>query len=537
MSNQIAIEIMSREDQEEKKELGIIRSQTEERASNRLGDILAGMIAENIFYARIISHLRRRAVWDQNLTIGHEISDGRFILKYNPNYLTSVGHIELMDRMEHECIHVINNHIKRVFDLLGVSSVRDAVQKLKDPRTKAAINLATDFAVNYELWLQKHKKKPIEGRGWPMANDEFFKLDLNLPMETYYDLLKQELPPSMNNSQGEGDGDGENDQNKEGGSSDCEDKESGKGKGKGKAKGKKDKQNGKGDSQSMSGMMDTINSQHDWFGEKDLNEEQSQCEFDQLNKSLISTIERAISDQLRARGEVPARYMEMIKNLYKTRKVPWNKLLRQRVHGTFIDDKEPCYYRPKRNLIHLEAEGHDVCLYPSRKKRPGYCIVFAIDTSGSMSEKDLQLAGSELLGLAEQYPGSEILVVQCDSAIEKEFRMKKAEELQTPSGARDLYTFAGRGGTSFQPPFARFLQQERVESKWYAGTEAYDQRLKDFPRKVDCFVYFTDGYAPAPESIFNPKIPVVWVITAGGSEEVVSSSFGSSVKIPASGEE
>lgn len=372
----------------------------EAEASQKLGDIFGGMISENKFYARIISNFKRVADWNKDLTIGYRLFDGRIYLVYNPDYVCNIGHIELMDRMEHECIHILNDHPKRMMGMMGVNSTEALHERIKQDKSAfSRINKALDMTVNYELYIQKGKKKPIYGNNWLMANDVDF--ELNLTSEAYNELLKK-MQDQEGNCKGPaigkaGDDEDPNGQPSEGSGGWQTSPE-------GSPEDSPDGQGGGGQSQ----QDQTRDAQHNWFGNEKQSEDQTQASFDMVEQQLVSAIERAVSEQQRNRGTVPAQYQEMIDRLFRSKKVPWNKLLRRAVQGTFINQKEPCYYRPKRQYMYLEAMGEDICLFPSSKKLPGYTMVFAIDTSGSMGDDDLKRAATELLGLAEQYPGSRI---------------------------------------------------------------------------------------------------------------------------------
>jgi predicted metal-dependent peptidase len=274
--------------------------------------------------------------------------------------------------------------------------------------------------------------------------------------------------------------------------------------------------------------LQQMNDQHQWFG-SDYNEEQTSAVMDEVQNQVLSAVEKAVMEQNRARGTVPAAYQAMIDRLYRKPKIPWWKVLRHLVHGSFINQRESCYFRPVKSRIYLDAEGEEVSLYPSSKKLPGYTVLMAIDTSGSMSDTDLVQAANELLSLAEQYEGSKIYCIQCDAAIEKEFELESAD--QSTEREEVVYDIGGRGGTDFNPPFARFMEGEMVQPKWYANTTIFENRVLDLPSKVDAFVYFTDGYAPAPERFLDPQVPVFWVITPHGNTNWIEGSFGSFIKI------
>ncbi|MCS6899152.1 MAG: VWA-like domain-containing protein [Myxococcales bacterium] len=138
--------------------------------------------------------------------------------------------------------------------------------------------------------------------------------------------------------------------------------------------------------------------------------------------------------------------------------------------------RTPChsYARPNRRFPGRMGEipGR---VYTSREvERPS--ILVALDTSGSMSNNDLEEIGRQLAQLAQH---TRFLVAECDMVIHRIY----------PFPGR-LSTVMGRGGTDLRPVFDPWLLRSR---------------------RVQGVVYFTDGLGPFPEGA--PPIPVLWVLT------------------------
>jgi predicted metal-dependent peptidase len=127
--------------------------------------------------------------------------------------------------------------------------------------------------------------------------------------------------------------------------------------------------------------------------------------------------------------------------------------------------------------------------FPGTKQSNKFTIVYAVDTSGSMSNRDLQLGLSELQQIQKSDSDVTILVMYSDAALAHEYKI----------GATDKIDFSvkGRGGTDFEPVFERVLELMRSS--------------EDAP---DVLIYATDGYAPPPS--IRLSIPVVWLITPTG---------------------
>lgn len=101
-------------------------------------------------------------------------------------------------------------------------------------------------------------------------------------------------------------------------------------------------------------------------------------------------------------------------------------------------------------------------------------ILAAIDTSGSMSDQELDEISGELLRLRKTH---KVTVAEFDVKIHRSYPLRgRIQEVQ------------GRGGTDFRPVFE-----------------------KKFLRKLapDLILIFTDGFGPAPE--VPPRQPVIWI--------------------------
>lgn len=172
-------------------------------------------------------------------------------------------------------------------------------------------------------------------------------------------------------------------------------------------------------------------------------------------------------------GHLPGDIERMMEELFEP-VLPWRSILRR-----FMTEKRNDDFSWKRGNRRFIAQG----LYlPSRLSDDAMGeIVVCIDTSGSISEKELTEFGSEIKGIIDEVRPSKVRVIYCDS------RIAHIDEF----GPNDDLQFAahGGGGTDFRPPF-KWLEENQI-----------------VPRAL---VYLTDGYGPFPEQ--EPDFPVMWVI-------------------------
>lgn len=114
-------------------------------------------------------------------------------------------------------------------------------------------------------------------------------------------------------------------------------------------------------------------------------------------------------------------------------------------------------------------------------------LLVAIDTSMSMSERELSEIGKQLTRVSEH---ARITIVECDAEVTRVYPFEGA-----------LASVKGRGGTDLRPPFEQL-----------AG--------------YDGLVYFTDGQGRFPDQ--PPSVPVLWVLTKPLDFEC---SFGERAKL------
>jgi predicted metal-dependent peptidase len=172
-------------------------------------------------------------------------------------------------------------------------------------------------------------------------------------------------------------------------------------------------------------------------------------------------------------GHLPGNLEELVKKLLKPQ-VPWKEQL-----WRFFSQRKPdriTWNRPNRRLLHAGV------YLPSKRYVPTGDIVVAIDTSGSVSERELTHFATEITEIHKTLAPQKTWVLDIDTQIQdvKEYGPYDRLELK----------YRGRGGTSFDPVFA-----------WIAENNI----------NPDAVVYLTDGYASWPKEQFG--YPTLWVIT------------------------
>lgn len=161
---------------------------------------------------------------------------------------------------------------------------------------------------------------------------------------------------------------------------------------------------------------------------KKLSEEEKQKIREEIRENLLSSAQNA--------GKLPAGVDRMINELTSP-KISWKDELRMDVQSTINFDYS--FYRPSRKGM---QQGF---VLPGMKKDEALDICIAIDTSGSIDQKTLNVFFSEIQGIMEQYNDYTIRIWSFDSEVHKEevFRSDEGSDITT-------YVPAGGGGTSFE---------------------------------------------------------------------------------------
>lgn len=170
-------------------------------------------------------------------------------------------------------------------------------------------------------------------------------------------------------------------------------------------------------------------------------------------------------------GKMPAGLDRLITDLLAP-KVSWKEILWQFVQEVAQDDYS--FIRPNRKYI---SEG---VFLPSLYNETSLDIVVAVDTSGSISQDDLNQAASEISEIQNNIDAT-VYVVYVDAKFEGAQEFNPGDEIKLEA--------VGGGGTNYIPAF------EWVEKKQL---------------DIACMIYLTDGYCSSFPEV-EPEYPVLWI--------------------------
>ena len=209
--------------------------------------------------------------------------------------------------------------------------------------------------------------------------------------------------------------------------------------------------------------------------------------------------QRIISDWVKAgtqeayavaktQGKLPADFDRAIRKLLRPQ-IDWMAALRQKLrYGVSrVEKRDTSWSTPNRRFL-----GADF-IFPSNVGPASPKIVYAVDTSGSMSETDLTQAMSELDDIRKKFQ-AQVYFIACDADLHSSKWIMPHEELPALSGG---------GGTDFVPVFNHLIR-ERI--------------------RPDYCCFFTDGEGNFGDE--KPPFETLWVLTSN-----VVPPFGEVVRV------
>ena len=150
---------------------------------------------------------------------------------------------------------------------------------------------------------------------------------------------------------------------------------------------------------------------------------------------------------------------------------------------------------------------------PSKiRSNEGGEIAVAIDTSGSVSQFELNIFSEELQAICESCNIDKVRVCYCDTTVRKNSEGEWWDIFDLSMGDDIELEVRGGGGTDFDPPFNLFNDHS------------------DDVDDVCAFIYFTDAYGEVDAKV-EPSVPVIWAITHTGYEYDPNFPFGENVYV------
>ncbi len=212
----------------------------------------------------------------------------------------------------------------------------------------------------------------------------------------------------------------------------------------------------------------------------------SKQEGKQLEKKWQDLYEKHI---VKNYGKLSSNLKRMIEKEYYVPAVDWATLVASILSE---DVSDYTFSQPDRRYLEADYVMPDMFSYDRLKD-----VVFAYDTSGSISQSDLHAYYQETMKLFDNFSTLQGWLAVCDA------RLHSFDEV-SPQQSYDEFDFRGGGGTAFEPVFEE-IQKRGIKPK--------------------ALFYFTDTEGSFPDT--PPEYPVFWLVrTEIGRKPYVNVPFG-----------
>ena len=194
-----------------------------------------------------------------------------------------------------------------------------------------------------------------------------------------------------------------------------------------------------------------------------------------LGKQIDHQLKEVANTINKSRGTIPSEMVEYINGLFEIEEavIDWKSYLRR-----FNGMATKVYTKKTRRKLNKRFVGNPALKIKQRKN-----TLVAIDTSGSVSNKDLEEFFNEIHHIHKT--GTEVDIIECDAAIQRVYKYDGKQ--------KDKIEVKGRGGTEFEPVI-KYLNAHKG--------------------KYQNIIYLTDGGCTAPTT--KPARPILWVISESG---------------------
>lgn len=416
-------------------------------------------------------------------------TDGKNIF-YFPEFVLGCTEEELQGVLIHESLHVVYEHMIR-----------------RGNRHSKVWNIACDYVINaylvYDLGYTLPNGGCLDRKYHGMTAEKVYQILFKDEdaLQDAIDQIKQQKPEGENSdeeqdAQTQGSGDGEETSETGQGNNISDDQADEDGESNGEGTG----------SDTGESLFDSIPSAigEVWDATTEDGEPMNEAEMQELK----GEIQRAVSmaDKLHGIGQGSSSGRGLAEANQDV-SVDWKEELSNLLQSTKSTD--PSWSRLNRNH---SWRGINL---PSKVRSPqGGELAIAIDTSGSVSQHELNMFATEIQAMAEDCGLDKIRVCYCDTVVRKNEQGEWWDIYELDQGDDLELTVRGGGGTSFDPPFNLF---------------------NDFSDDVDdvqAFIYFTDGEGYVSPEV-EPDVPVFWCVTYKSrySEEL---AFGEKIYVDTS---
>ena len=214
----------------------------------------------------------------------------------------------------------------------------------------------------------------------------------------------------------------------------------------------------------------------------------SEAEAKQMEADIDSKVMMA-ANGAKAVGNLPSAIKELIE-VMKRSQVDWRDSMRRFVGGDQPDDYS--MRKPNRKMYHTSR-----IVAPSIQKIGAGDVVIGIDTSGSVSKRELSYFLGELNAISADIKPRSVTVITCDARVQTVRHYDQGEEIE-------MIEVNGRGGTLVRPVFDYIEENNiNVDNMVYFS----DMCISDYPKQPHYPTMWVSSYAlgnaaPWGETVF-----------------------------------
>jgi len=457
-------------------------------ADEKMKEHIAKMVLSSNYWGYLFSLVRR--VPSDSLPSIMGVSpnrDGTISLLYRPEDVENTSSEVITKIIEHEGTHLLNHHIPRLLRLIA-TDVNDEKKFIKS-RTW---NIAADCAAN--LMIKMPEKVTINGKEGVSQFPKLYGMPDDKASEWYFEeLMKDEDMQKML-------------QSKCGGGCPKFDKDGNErqqGNGQGQGDGKPEPGDGSGQSQGQGNnpcsncKLVPVDDHGGWF-----NDDMKHCPdmtamARKLEQNITNTVRESVRS-FRGRGTLPGGVEDLINEMLNPPKLPYHMMVRKLVQASKFTKFKRSSTRINRKRTYVftldksDKSVPAISPFPGRMRDFTFNIGVLLDTSGSMSIDDILEGLSGIKGMIENDKHTTVTVIENDTEVNKEYKIKKIKDIQ--------FNIKGRGGTTLGPGLHRF--QELDPDIVLVFTDGGTENINEYPKKD------------------LPK-KLLWILTAGASASMM----------------
>jgi len=197
----------------------------------------------------------------------------------------------------------------------------------------------------------------------------------------------------------------------------------------------------------------------------------------------------------KAQGRCPAGLDRMVEDLIQP-KIPWQTLLERYLSEVLRSDYDwtRCDRRYLGGMAVVGLDGNvtrDQAIYLPDLYNEGADIVVAVDTSGSIGQKELKRFVSEVVGMLRAKNVRSLRLMGCDAAVSYDEVLKPTDPLP------HKWNLGGGGGTDFTPVFDRIEETSKPPPKLLVYmTDMMGTFPSEAPHGMDVIWLRTSNYEP-----------------------------------------